>query len=304
MMTTAWRIFAASWKHFARNLWIGLATVFVFTVALLSVNVLVATNVMLEHTVAYFEEKIDVTVTFQPATPEALLTQARFYVQSFPQTESVRLVTPQEAYDAFKERYKANPKILEAISELSTNPLGAQLVIKAKETKDYPFLLSAVRNPQFEPFIRSSSYDDHREAISSIQDAARSVRLFGSGLVAVFALFGLLAAFNAIRVAIYTQREEIAIMRLVGASSAFIRLPFVLEGVWLAALACAAAAAIVWTGIVFGEPRLQAMFAGSDPGIRAFYAANWPMLVLAQFGIMAVLSALVSWIAVGRYIKR
>ncbi len=303
-MTTAWRIFVASWKHFARNLWIGLATVFVFTVALLSVNVLIATNVMLEQTVAYFEEKIDVTVTFQPGTPEALLTQARFYVQSFPQTESARLVTPQEAYDAFKERYKNNPKILAAVTELSTNPLGAQLVIKAKETKDYPFLLSAVRNPQFEPFIRSSSYDDHREAITSIQDAARSMRLFGSGLVAVFALFGLLAAFNAIRVAIYTQREEIAIMRLVGASSAYIRLPFVLEGGWLATLACVVTALSVWAAIQVGEPRLQAMFAGSDPGITTFYVAHWPILVLSQFGIMAVLSAMVSWIAVGRYIKR
>jgi cell division protein FtsX len=303
-MTTAWRIFAASWKHFARNLWIGLATVFVFTVALLSVNVLIGTNVMLERTIAYFEEKIDVTVTFNSDTPEALLTQARFYVQSFPQTESVKLVTTQEAYDAFKERYKSNPKISEAISELSTNPLGAQIVIRAKETKDYPFLLSAVRNPQFDPFIRSSSYDDHRDAIASIQDAARSVRLFGSGLVAVFALFGLLAAFNAIRVAIYTQREEIAIMRLVGASSSFIRLPFVLEGVWLAALACALTAGVVFVAVHFGEPRLQSMFAGSDTGIASFYGANWLMLVLAQFGIMAGLSALVSWIAVGRYIKR
>ncbi|MEK7473868.1 MAG: permease-like cell division protein FtsX [Patescibacteria group bacterium] len=303
-MTTAWRIFAASWKHFARNLWIGLATVFVFTVALLSVNVLIATNVMLEQTVAYFEEKIDVTITFQPDTPEALLTQARFYVQSFPQTESVRLVTPQEAYDAFKERYKSNAKILEAVTELSVNPLGAQLIIKAKETKDYPFLLSAVRNPQFEPFIRSSSYDDHRDAISSIRDAARSMRLFGSGLVAVFALFGLLAAFNAIRVAIYTQREEIAIMRLVGASSAYIRLPFVLEGVWLATLACVVTALSVWAAIQVGEPRLQTMFAGSDPGIMAFYVANRSFLVFTQFGIMAALSAMVSWIAVGRYIKR
>lgn len=303
-MITVWRIFAASWKHFARNLWIGLATVFVFTVALLSVNVLIATNVMLETVVAYFEEKIDVTVTFESGTPEAMLTQARFYVQSFPQTDSVRLVSPQEALDAFKERNKSNPKILEALGELSTNPLGAQLVIKAKETEDYPFLLAAVRNPQFQPFIRSSSYDDHRDTIASIQEAARSVRLFGSGLVAVFALFGLLAAFNAIRVAIYTQREEIAIMRLVGASSAFIRGPFVLEGVWLAALACVATALAVWTMVFFGEPRLQQLFSGSDTGIASFYRANGFSLVLVQFGVMAGLSALVSWIAVGRYIKR
>lgn len=303
-MTTAWRIFAASWKHFARNLWIGLATVFVFMVALLSVNVLLATNVMLERVVAYFEEKIDVTVTFETGTPEALLTQARFYVQSFPQTDSVRLVSPQEALDTFKERNKNKPKILEALAELSTNPLGAQLMIKAKETEDYPFLLAAIRNPQFEPFIRSSSYDDHRSTIASIQDAARSVRLFGSGLVAVFALFGLLAAFNAIRVAIYTQREEIAIMRLVGASSAYIRGPFVLEGVWLAALACVGTALAVWGIVYFGEPRLQHLFSGSETGIAAFYQVNWLPLVLVQFSVMAGLSALVSWIAVGRYIKR
>lgn len=303
-MTTVWRIFAASWKHFARNLWIGLATVFVFAVALLSVNVLIGTNVMLERVVAFFEEKVDVTVTFEAGTPDALLTQARFYVQSFPQTASVRLVSPQEALEAFKERNKNNPKILEALSELSANPLGAQLVIKAKETEDYPFLLAAVRNPQFQPFIRSSSYDDHRDAISSIQDAAQSVRLFGSGLVAIFALFGLLAAFNAIRVAIYTQREEIAIMRLVGATSAYIRGPFVLEGVWLATLACVMTALVVWAVVYFGEPRLQQFFSGSETGIAEFYLANWPVLFFSQFAVMACLSALVSWIAVGRYIKR
>lgn len=303
-MTTAWRIFAASWKHFARNLWIGLATVFVFTVALLSVNVLIGTNVMLERVVAFFEEKIDVTVTFEAGTPEALLTQARFYVQSFPQTASVRLVSPQEALEAFKLRNKNNPKILEALAELSTNPLGAQLVIKAKETEDYPFLLAAVRNPQFQPFIRSSSYDDHRDAIASIEDAARSVRLFGSGLVAIFALFGLLAAFNAIRVAIYTQREEIAIMRLVGATSAYIRGPFVLEGMWLASLACVVTAGVIWAVIYFGEPRLQQVFSGSDTGIAEFYLANGLSLFLMQFLVMAGLSALVSWMAVGRYIRR
>ncbi len=303
-MTTVWRIFAASWKHFARNLWIGLATVFVFTVALLSVNVLIGTNVMLERVVAFFEEKIDVTVTFESDTPEALLTQARFYVQSFPQTASVRLVSPQEALDLFKERSKNSPKILEALSELSTNPLGAQLIIKAKETENYPFLLAAVRNPQFQPYIRSSSYDDHRDAITSIEDAAKSVRLFGSGLVAVFSLFGLLAAFNAIRVAIYTQREEIAIMRLVGASSAFIRGPFVLEGVWLATLACVFTALSVWAIVYFGEPSLQQVFAGSETGIADFYLQNWPVLFFSQFAVMAGLSGLVSWMAVGRYIKR
>ncbi len=93
-------------------------------------------------------------------------------------------------------------------------------------------------------------------------------------------------------------------MRLVGASSAYIRLPFVLEGVWLAALACAVTAVVIWAVIRFSEPGLRFMFAGSDPGVGAFYLQNGLWLAFVQFCAMAALSALVSWIAVGRYIKR
>jgi len=303
MIRMAWRIFIASWKHVWRNLWIGLATVIVFTVALLSVNVLIATNVLLERAVDFIEQRVDVTVLFQPNTPQGVLDQARFYLTSLPQTQSVQVITADEALAAFKERNKNNQKVLDALNELPGNPLGAELVLKAHDTADYPFLLDAVRNPQYLPFIHASSYEDHRDAIIWIQDAARSLRLFGSALVAIFAFFGLLAAFNAIRVAIYTQRDEIAIMRLVGASSSYIRWPFVLEGVWLVAFASLFTAGLVALAITYGEPRLEQFF-GMDTGLVSFYQSQWLMLVGLEFGIMAILSAFVSWIAAGRYIKR
>jgi cell division transport system permease protein len=303
MMRMAWRIFAASWKHIWRNLWIGLATVIVFTVALLSVNVLVATNVLLERAVNFIEQRVDVTVLFQPNTPQGVLDQAKFYLTSLPQTQSVQMITADEALAAFKERNKNNQKVLDALNELPGNPLGAELVLKAHDTADYPFLLDAVRNPQYLPFIHATSYEDHRDAIAWIRDAANSLKLFGSALVAIFVFFGLLAAFNAIRVAIYTQRDEIAIMRLVGASSSYIRWPFVLEGVWLAAFASLLTAAFVGLAIAYGEPRLEQFF-GMDTGLVTFYQSQWLFLIACEFGTMAILSAFVSWIAAGRYIKR
>jgi cell division transport system permease protein len=303
-MTMAWRIFIASWKHFARNLWIGIATVFVFTIALLSINVLLGVNAVIEQVVTLLEQKVDVTVTFNSGTPEALLSQARFYVVSLPQTAEARLVSPEEALVAFKERNVNNPKIIDALNELASNPLGAQLVIKAKHPEDYPFLLEAVRNPQYEPFIRSSSYDDHREAIARIQEAGAQIRLFASALVAIFAFFGLLAAFNAIRVAIYTQREEIAIMRLVGASASYIKGPFVLEGVWIALLSAILSASGVFAVVMLLQPRLTTLFDGRDPGLVSFFTQNAFQLVTIQLGGLLVLSALVSWMAVGRYIRR
>lgn len=303
-MTTAWRIFKNSWKHIGRNLWIGLATIFVFMTALVSVNVLLGANVMTTRVISLLEERIDVTVTFNPGTPDAVLNQARFYLLSLPQTGSASLVTADEALVAFRERNKGNTKVLEALDELETNPLGGQLIIKAKRSEDYPFLLSAVQNPQYAPFIKSSSYDDHREAISKIQDFGRNVRLVGAVLVALFAFFGLLTAFNAIRVAIYTHREEIAIMRLVGASSGFIRGPFVLEGIWLALLSVAATAGIVFGAIHIIEPRLVSLFDGNDPGLIAFFSGQGLMIFGVEAAAIIALSALVSWIASGRYIRK
>ena len=304
IMTNQWRIFKNSWKHLARNHWIALATIFVFMTALLSVNVLLGANVMLSRVVQVLEQKIDVTVTFLPETPDAILNQGKFFLTSLPQTDNVKVVSADEALADFRERNRGNLEVLEALNELQNNPLGGQLIIKAKKAEDYPFLLQAIQNPQYSPFIKSSSYDDHQIAITRIEEIGRSIRLVGSALVALFAFFGLITAFNAIRVAIYTHREEIAIMRLVGASSAYIRGPFVLEGLWMGALSVLITAAIILLLVGPVESRIAVLFEGQSSGLKEFFETQWLLIFGIQITVISGLSALVSWIAAGRYIRR
>ncbi len=303
-MTNHWRIFKNSWKHFGRNHWIALATIFVFMTALLSVNVLLGANVMLDRVVHVLEQKIDVTVTFLPGTPDAILNQGKFFLTSLPQTDNVRVVSADESLADFRERNAGNLEVLEALNELEENPLGGQLVIKAKKAEDYPFLLQAIQNPQYAPFIKSSSYDDHQIAITRIEEIGRNVRLVGSALVALFAFFGLITAFNAIRVAIYTHREEIAIMRLVGASSSYIRGPFVLEGLWMGALSVLLTAGIVLALVGPIESRISILFEGQSAGLKDFFETQWLLVFGLQMAVISGLTAFVSWIAAGRYIRR
>ncbi len=303
-MITLWRIFIASWKNLTRNTWIALATIFVFMMALLSVNVLLGVNAMLERVVTLLESKVDMTVAFKPATSEAIVNQARFYLTSLPQVSSVGFVTAAEALTAFKTRHAGDPKVLAALDELNGNPLGAQLVIKAKQSDDYPFLVQAVQSPQYKPFIQSQTYDDHQVAIARVREVSHSVRLLGAALVAIFALFGLLIAFNAIRVAIYTQREEISIMRLVGASSSFIRGPFILEGLWLAILTLVFSSVAIGLIIVWLEPSLRPLLDGADSGLATFFVGQWPTILLIEGGSLVGLTTIISWLAVGKYIKR
>jgi len=303
-MVTLWRIFFYSWKNLVRNAWIGLATIFVFTMALLSVNVLLGVNVLLDRVLSVLESKVDVAVTFVPTAPEAILTQAKFYLTSLPQVASVSVVTPAEALAAFKQRHAQDPKILAALDEIKTNPLGAQLIVKAKNAEDYPFLLQAIQNPQYASFIQSRTYDDHQIAIQRVQEVGRNGRIAGAILVAIFAFFGMLTAFNAIRVAVYTQREEISIMRLVGASTSFIRAPFMLGGLWLAGFSILFSWLIVLAALVWIDPVLRPLFDGLDPGVGQFFVTQWPTIVLSEVLAMFGLASLVSWAAVGKYIKR
>jgi cell division transport system permease protein len=177
-------------------------------------------------------------------------------------------------------------------------------VIKAKRTDDYPFLLEALKNPQFDFAIESKTYDDHADAIQRVREIGKSARLFGSILIAVFALFSALIIYNAIRVAIYTQREEIGIMRLVGASGSFVRFPFVLEGLFIALLAMILSVFILAASIAFLEPRLKVLFDGTDPGLRMYFLQNATRLFALEGGSLAGLVVLSSWAAVGKYLKR
>ncbi|MFH1077926.1 MAG: permease-like cell division protein FtsX [Patescibacteria group bacterium] len=304
LAVTTGRVISYAWKNFARNAWIGLATVFVLVLALLSVNVLVGVSAMLDRAVTILEDKIDISVYFKNGTPEAVLQQAQFFMASLPQVRDVSLLTPDQAIEAFRARHANDPRIMEALAELDQNPLGASLVIRGRTPDDYPFLLEALKNPQFGSAIESKTYDDHAEAIRQVRDIGASARLFGIILIVVFALFSAMIVYNAIRVAIYTQREEIGVMRLVGASSSFVRMPFVIEGVFIAFLAILATAGIIAGTIAFLEPRLIPFFDGSDPGLRTFFFGQAWYLLAVEGGTLAVLVIVSSWAAVGKYLKR
>lgn len=301
---TLLRVLVAAWQHFARNIWLALTTVFVLTLSLLSVNVLVGVNVLLTQAVRALEDKIDVSVYFAQNTPQAVLEHAKFFMTSLPHVKSAELLSAEQALANFKKRHANEPKILGALGEIEKNPLGATLILKARRASEYPFLLEALKNPQFDFAIESKNFDDHAETIARVRDLGRSVRMFGLGLVAVFALFSVLIVFNTIRIAIYTQREEIGVMRLVGASGAYVRWPFVIEGILLAFCALLFAGGFVYVAASYIDPRLVTFFDGADPALRTYFVSHVGPLAAIEGASLAALVALSSWAAVGKYLRR
>lgn len=294
----------AAFQNIIRNAWLGIATIIVLVMALTSVNLLIGVNALIQNAVVILEDKIDVTVFFKQDANEALVTQAKFFIADLPQVKTAELMLANEALERFKERHADDPEILEALAELDENPLGATLRIKARSTSDYPFIIETLKNPQFADAIESKSYDSHSEAISRVQSLGENSRMFGMVLIAIFALIGILIVFNTIRVAIYTQREEIGIMRLVGASSLFVRTPFVIQGTFLAAVALMLTAVLVALGTAWIEPVITPLYDGGSPGLKQYFMDNWIRLLIIQGGGLAMLVGFTSWAAAGKYLKR
>jgi cell division transport system permease protein len=298
------RVLKAALQNLLRNAWLGVATIMVLALALASVNLLVGVNALLGNAAHTLEDKVDVTVFFKKNANQALITQAKFFIANLPQVKDAELMTSDDALQAFKDRHANDTAILSALDELDSNPLGATLRIKARDTSDYPFIMETLKNPQFSDAIQSETYQDHSDAITNVQRLASGVQRFGAILIAVFAIIGILIVYNTIRVAIYTQREEIGIMRLVGASSFYVRAPFVIQGIFLALVSLCLTGALVWFGAGWSDRALHSLFDGTDPGIRTYFSTHWPLLALIEGGALAFLVAATSWIAAGKYLKK
>lgn len=302
-MTTLGRVIRFALQNFRRNIWLSILTASILALTLISVNVLIVLNVLARAAVAAVEDRIDVSVYFKPTASESIVTEARSYLLSLPQTKTVDFTSPDVALLKLKERHANDPVILESVRELEGNPLGAVLAVKARQPEQYSAILAALENPTFAPYIAEKNFGDHRAIIERIQNISRKVERSALMVSIVFTAIAALIVFNSIRIAIYTRREEIGIMRLVGASNAFVRTPFLLEAVLYSVLA-AVVASIAFYGILSASGSSIAHFFDSTVfDLFGYFKSHALTIAALELAGAIGLSVVTATFAVGRYLR-
>lgn len=231
MVFAGLRIIKFAWQDFFRNFWLSFVTLTILILALFSINLLIIFNLIADSAISSVENKIDINVYFKPEIREDQVQNVQRYLQSLINVKEVEYVSREQALASFKERHQDNPKILESLKEISENPLGASLIIKANKTDDYPIILENLEDPQYDNLIESKDFDDHRLVISRITGITQKVNTGVIVVALIFTLISILIISNAIKMAIYTHREEIIAMKLVGATDWFVQAPFLFQGV-------------------------------------------------------------------------
>ncbi|MFZ5559599.1 MAG: cell division protein FtsX [Patescibacteria group bacterium] len=301
MFASLKRIIKWGLTNFWRNGWLSTATVSIMTLTLLVISVLLMVNVVANAVLDNLKGKIDISVYFKLDTSEEEILKVQSQLEELQEVESTTYVSQNEALIKFKEKHKDNPVLLQSLEELEFNPLEASLNIKAREANQYASINQFLESVYYKDIIDKVNYMQNKEVIDKLNKIIGDVKTGGWGLSLLLALIVFLVTFNAIRLAIYSSREEINVMKLVGASKWFIRGPFFIEGILYGLVATIVATAILYPIFYFVSPKVSSFLPIGD--IFLYFKTNLLSFFLLLLIVGVFLGGFSSLIAVRKYLK-
>ncbi len=290
-------------QNFTRNIWLSLVTIFILFLTLLSITFSSSLNLVAREALTLVKSRADVSVYFLPTSLDEDIQKVQAALSAIPEVRKVTFISRDQALAAFKERNADNPVIQETIDVLGTNPLGATLVIQAKKIEDFPAILSVLDQPEYAKLIQSRDYEENKQVFVRLSTIAARLQQIGVGAGIVFSLIAVLVMFNTLRVTIYTYREEIGIMKLVGASNWFIRAPFVLESILYAILASIIVGIVMLPLIGTFAPIVNRFFTGYAFDLVRAFREHLVLFLGLQFGIGIIIAGVSSIFAIGRHLR-
>lgn len=302
MFISLWRTIKFAWKNFFRNFWLSLSTISIIVLTLLSVNFLFFLNALTLEAAEAIKDKIDITIYFKPEVTSAEGRVIEEKLEKITYIKSLKYIPREDALESFQQKHEDDFIITESLKELSGNPLGDSIIIKAEKIEDYPLVLEALERSKYAEFIQDKDFDDNQEFLDKLKGITDKIKKIGLAIIVVFILIAILVMFNTIRITIYTHSHEINIMKLVGASNWFIRLPFLIEAVFYALVSVIVTLAILYPILALIEPYISGFFNGNF-SVLAYFSSHLFELFIWEFIGCSILNIFGSSIATSKYLQ-
>jgi cell division transport system permease protein len=296
------RVIRSGAVNFWRNRWLSAASTLIMVITLIILSILSLLFVITQSSVRTIRERVDISAYFKTGLAENQILSVKSRLEQNPKVRSVTYVSAEQALEEFKALHRNDPLITDSIKELNENPLPATLQVKAVTLDDYPAISEELTSDQYKAQIDKVNFEDNRVIIDRLNRLLKFIIAVGLALVIIFSLIAILVIFNTITLTIYNRREEVEIMRLVGATNWYIRGPFLTEALMYSVV-----------GTVITSALLAPIYLRLLPGISHYlnpstdiFAASYfrfYYLILIQLIVACALSIISSTLAIRRYLK-
>ena len=302
MVTTLYRIIKYGVQGFLRNTWLSAATLLVMLLTLFVFLSLIVFNVLTNNALNLLRDKIDISIYFQTSVAEDEVLNLKRALESLSEVKSVEYISRDNALALFQERHREDEIITQAISVLEINPLSASLNIKAAEPDDYPVIAAYLNNNEsLNKIVDKVTYNQNQLVITRLASIVETAQKGGLALTIMLSVIAVLVTLNTIILTIYSTRDEIGVMRLVGASNKFIRGPYIVQGLLYGLISAILSLALMAPIVSLADPYINVLM--PDMNLQGYFYGNLLLLLGYQALFGVVLGAFSSIIAVSKYLK-
>jgi cell division transport system permease protein len=297
MLLSFIRALKFSLQDISRNVWLSIATITILILTMFSINTLILARAVSDNAVEAIKEKIDLSVYIESDAMESDIFKLRNEINDLDKVKAVTYVSKQNALDSFRDRNKNNPEIIQALVELGRNPLSPSLIISPQDTDVIPELIEELR------FIESRDFSDNSLMLEKVNNITDRIDEIGLLIIGIFIFTTLLVIYNSIKVAVYTHKKEIEVMRLVGASNSFIYAPFLLSSLIYTLIATLIIISLFFPLLGILQPYLELFFVDYNINIVKYFINNFWMIFGIQFLGISFINIMASYLAVKKHSK-
>jgi len=300
------RIFKSGTLNFFRNKTVSISSVAILTTTLIIIGIFFFFRGIFDYTLAQVRNKVDIKVYLKLDATDDQIASLRQKIVTLPEVKSVSLTTADDALNSFKQQHNNDAITMQALDELNSNPFGAVLTIVAQDTAGYESIAQSLGSDS--QFLGDSSsvidrinYYELKSSIDKLNNIVNWVNTIGYWITLIFIIMSSLIIFNTIRLSIFIYKDEISVMRLVGASNSYIRGPFLIEST-IYAFVSSILAMLLFFPITFYVAKKTSIFL-NGLNIYKYYLNNFFSLFGLLLMVSLVLSTFSSILATRRYLK-
>ncbi len=300
-MITLWRIIKYGFQSFRRNAWLSATTVGVMTLTLFVFLGIILFNALAANAVSEVKDKVDISVYFKSNVGEDNILNIKKTIEGMNEVKSVEYVSRDEALQEFKTAHASDTVIAATLDQLDTNPLLASLNIKAKDLSDYSSIASYLDSASLADVVQKVTYAQNALVISRLEKLLNGMNAAVLALTLFLVFLAVMVTFNTISLAIFSNKEQIGIMRVVGASNQFIRGPYVVEGIIYGVIAAVVSLVLFIPVVKAVSPQLALFVPSFD--LSQYFLGSIGRFLGYQVLAGATLGIVSSTIAIHRYLK-
>jgi len=300
------RVIVSGYRNFTRSGFTSMASILIMTITLFVITSLIFIQAALNSSLDDIKEKVDVTVYFVPNTGDSSIQNIEDALRKLPEVRDISYTSQEEALTEFKEKHSGDYLTLQALDELDENPLGASLNIKAKDPSQYESIVKYFENDgalseQDVTTIDKIDYHQNKIVIERLTSIINGARKLGFAVSLILVLISLVITFSTIRLIIYMSREEINVMKLVGAGEGYIRGPFIVSGA-LVGIVASIATILIFIPVSIWLGNQMTDFVGIN--LYTYYKSNFLQLFIIMLGSGISIGVISSIFAIHRYLRK